>query len=380
MDQRQEQTQQMTLSASQQYQLHVLEQPAAELEEEWRRLKRRLHRHYPNQVSLEVEQMAGHLASYEDELLAQIRLESVRQEIGYMAEQLIVYLEADGLLRTSDEQLAASFSTDVATITEARTLLQQCEPVGIAARSERECQWLQAIELDDAELIGLTDRLRHEPASQVFAQFSEQDRARLRKRLTRLSRTPDLPREERSVMAEARIHLLDAKLQIDWMTLDTDQTWLGLKEATPFLRAYERRRVTMHAILSVLLERQERWFKGELHLEPLTKKQVAEATGHHPSTIGRAIAEKYVETVHGLVALEDLFVSRTTSGDSSFLIKRRIAEYIQHSDRPLSDQQLTDRLQADGLTVARRTVAKYRAALGLTKKTMQQRKAQSEWD
>ncbi|MGH1334168.1 MAG: RNA polymerase subunit sigma-54, partial [Exiguobacterium indicum] len=136
MDQRQEQTQQMTLSASQQYQLHVLEQPAAELEEEWRRLKRRLHRHYPNQVSLEVEQMAGHLASYEDELLAQIRLESVRQEIGYMAEQLIVYLEADGLLRTSDEQLAASFSTDVATITEARTLLQQCEPVGIAARSE----------------------------------------------------------------------------------------------------------------------------------------------------------------------------------------------------------------------------------------------------
>lgn len=69
MDQRQEQTQQMKLSASQQYQLHVLEQPAAELEEEWRRLKRRLHRHYPNQVSLEVEQMAGHLTSYEDELL-----------------------------------------------------------------------------------------------------------------------------------------------------------------------------------------------------------------------------------------------------------------------------------------------------------------------
>jgi len=202
----------------------------------------------------------------------------------------------------------------------------------------------------------------------------------LRKRLTRLSRTPDLPKEERPVMAEARIHLLDGKLQIDWMTLDMDQKWLGLKEATPFLRAYERRRVTMHAILSVLLERQERWFKGELHLEPLTKKQVAEATGHHPSTIGRAIAAKYVETVHGLVALEDLFVSRTTTGDSSFLIKRRIAEYIQHSDRPLSDQQLTDRLQADGLTVARRTVAKYRAALGLTKKTMQQRKAQSEWD
>ena len=380
MDQRQEQTQNMMLSTSQQYQLHVLEQPAAELEEEWRRLKRRMHRHYPNQLSLEVEQVTGNMASYEEELLAQIRLESVRQEIRYMAEQLIVYLEADGLMRTSDEQLAASFSTDVASIQEARTLLQQCEPVGIAARSERECQWLQAIELDDAELIELTDRLRHESANQVFARFSEPDRTRLRKRLTRLSRTPDLQKGERTVTAEARIRVLDGELHIDWMTLDTDQTWLELKEATPFLRAYERRRVTLHAILSVLLERQGRWFKGELHLEPLTKKQVAEATGHHPSTIGRAIASKYVETVHGLVALEDLFVSRTTTGDSSFLIKRRIAEYIQQSDRPLSDQQLTDRLQADGLTVARRTVAKYRAALGLTRKTMQQRKAQSEWD
>ena len=87
-------------------------------------------------------------------------------------------------------------------------------------------------------------------------------------------------------------------------------------------------------------------FKGELHLEPLTKKEVAEQTGYHPSTIGRAIANKTIRTVQGTLELENFFVSQTKSGTSSFLIKARIAQLIREATSPLSDQQIVNRLDA----------------------------------
>ena len=124
---------------------------------------------------------------------------------------------------------------------------------------------------------------------------------------------------------EADIVWSDGQVQIQWSSLPIDTSWTDLAEAKPFLSAYERRRNTLRAILDVIVERQIRWFKGELHLEPLTKKEVAEQTGYHPSTVGRAIVHKTIRTIHGTLELENFFVSKTQSGTSSFLIKARIA-------------------------------------------------------
>lgn len=380
MEQRQEQTQRLVMSASHLFQLAILEESRAELEEHLYRIIRRATSHKHNgrkTIHPDLEQVANRIESFEADLLKQIRLESVRQEIRYMAEQLIMYLDADGLLRTTDAQLATVLTSEATLIKQARELLQRCEPTGIAARSETECRLLHAMELEDATLIDRVAELHDGQSLQdVLAGLDDEEQRRMKKQINRLPKTPLLPETTLVMMPEAEVRMVDDQLHVEWYDLPLDTSWTDLEEAKPFLSAYERRRVTLHAILDVIMKRQVRWFQGELHLEPLTKKEIAEQTGHHPSTVGRAIAHKTIRTVHGTHNLENFFVSRTKDGTSSFLIKVRIAQLIRETTTPLSDQHITDRLAADGIRVARRTVAKYRASLDLTRSDiMKKRKA-----
>jgi len=380
MEQRQEQAQRLVMSAAQLYQLTVLEETQAELEERLYRIIRRAGRNEHNgrkMIPPDLEQVADRIDSFEAELLQQIRLESVRQEIRYMAEQLIMYLDADGLLRTTDARLATLLDSEETIIKQARQLLQQCEPTGIAARSEAECRLLHAIELEDDRLIDLLTALSDgQPLKAVLD--DETERRLMKQQMERLPKTPVLPVSTTMTIPEADIVWSDGQVQIQWSSLPIDTSWTDLAEAKPFLSAYERRRNTLRAILDVIVERQMRWFKGELHLEPLTKKEVAEQTGYHPSTVGRAIVHKTIRTIHGTLELENFFVSKTQSGTSSFLIKARIAQLIREATGLLSDQQIADRLEREGIQVARRTVAKYRAGLNLTRSDMTKRREASE--
>lgn len=372
MEQKQEQTQRLVMSASHLFQLAVLEESRTELEEHLYRIIRRATPYKHNgrkTIHPDLEQVADRIESFEADLLKQIRLESVRQEIRYMAEQLIMYLDADGLLRTTDAQLATSLKSEATLIKQARQLLQRCEPTGIAARSETECRLLHAMELEDTELMDRMGELADGLSLQhVLDRIDdEEERRRIKQQINRLPKTPLLPETNTVTMPEAEVRMIEGQLQVEWYDLPLDAAWTNLEEAKPFLSAYERRRVTLQAILDAIMKRQARWFQGELHLEPLTKKEIAEQTGHHPSTVGRAIAHKTVRTIHGTLGLENFFVSRTKDGTSSFLIKVRIAQLIRETVTPLSDQQITERLEADGIRVARRTVAKYRASLDLTR-------------
>ncbi|MGE6553962.1 RNA polymerase subunit sigma-54 [Exiguobacterium artemiae] len=383
MEQRQEQAQRLVMSAAQLFQLAVLEETRAELEERLYRIIRRAARTEHNggkMIPPDLEQVADRIDSFEAELLRQIRLESVRQEIRYMAEQLIMYLDADGLLRTTDERLAVLLDSEEPMIRQARQLLQQCEPTGIAARSEAECRLLHAMELEEDRLIDLVAELSEgRSLKDVLEKIDDgTERRHMKRRIERLPKTPVLPTSTTRTIPEADVAWVDGQAQIKWYGLTLDTSWTDLEEATPFLSAYERRRKTLHAILDVIVARQIRWFKGELHLEPLTKKEVAEQTGYHPSTIGRAIVNKTIRTIQGTLELENFFVSKTQSGTSSFLIKARMAQLIQEATAPLSDQQIVNRLDLEGIQVARRTVAKYRASLNLTRSDMTKRREANE--
>lgn len=382
MEQRQEQTQRLTLSTSHLFQLTILEESVTELEEHLYRIIRRTNT-FKNDggktIDLDFGRIADRIASFEAELLQQIRLESPREEIGYMAEQLMTYLDTDGLLRTTDTMLADLLASDIETVKQARLVLQRCEPTGIAARSASECRLLHALEQEDDVLIDAATELNAGVAlNDVLLRItSEADRKRIKATLKRLPKAPIFPEATVVAIPEAEVRYSDGELTIDWSDLDIDRNWTNLEAAKPFLSAYERRRSTLRAILDVIIERQCNWFKGRLELAPLTKKEVAAVTGHHPSTIGRAVANKTVKTVQGTMQLEDFFVSKTLTGTSSFLIKVRIARLLEASSVPMSDQQLTDRLAMEQITVARRTVAKYRAVLGLTQADFERRKANS---
>ena len=106
-------------------------------------------------------------------------------------------------------------------------------------------------------------------------------------------------------------------------------------------------------------------------MRPLTMTQVAEAVGVHETTVSRAIANKYVETPHGIFDLKYFFTPgyKSSEGESvsNTSVKDMIATLVQGEDtaHPLSDQEIVGRLAEREIKIARRTVAKYREELGI---------------
>jgi len=111
--------------------------------------------------------------------------------------------------------------------------------------------------------------------------------------------------------------------------------------------------------------------QGVSQLRPMVLKDVAEDIGMHESTVSRATANKYVNTPHGLIELKYFFQSGLRSGNgedvASESVKDKIRGIISAEDpkKPLSDQHIAQLLSDDAIGIARRTVAKYREAMGI---------------
>ena len=139
------------------------------------------------------------------------------------------------------------------------------------------------------------------------------------------------------------------------------------------INSIEQRQQTIERITREILKVQEDFFEhGVSRLKPLTMTQIADAVGVHETTVSRAIANKYIQTPHGVFDLKYFFTpgyQQAHGGDSvsNTTVKEMINDLIAGEDRahPLSDQEIVARLEAKGLHIARRTVAKYREELGL---------------
>ncbi|MDP3068961.1 MAG: RNA polymerase factor sigma-54 [Opitutaceae bacterium] len=134
----------------------------------------------------------------------------------------------------------------------------------------------------------------------------------------------------------------------------------------------EQRQRTIERITREIINAQIEFFeKGVTGLKPLTMNQVAEVVGVHETTVSRAIANKFIRTPHGIFDFKYFFTpgyqSETGAAVSNTSVKEMIADLINMEDtsKPLSDQELVAKLQEKGITIARRTVAKYREELGL---------------
>jgi RNA polymerase sigma-54 factor len=139
------------------------------------------------------------------------------------------------------------------------------------------------------------------------------------------------------------------------------------KSAIQLIKNIEQRKQTITKVCYSIVARQEDFLeRGIDHLKPMMIKEVAEEIGVHPSTVSRAVANKYVHTPQGVFELRYFFsesVQGPEGGGTSLLIlKRRVKKLIDEEDpsRPLTDEQITRILQSQGIQVTRRTVAKYR--------------------
>lgn len=145
-----------------------------------------------------------------------------------------------------------------------------------------------------------------------------------------------------------------------------------LQEARWLLRSVRQRYETIERVAQAVVDRQRRFFEhGDIALQPLLQRDIAHALEIHPSTVSRVSQGKFMATPHGLVAFSRFFDAGVQATDGSpcaaTAVRALIREILDAEDpaQPLSDLKLTRRLVQRGVRVARRTVTKYRDAMGI---------------
>ncbi len=145
-----------------------------------------------------------------------------------------------------------------------------------------------------------------------------------------------------------------------------------LRSAVWLIKSIQQRQKTLYKVTKSIVQFQRVFLdKGLPHLRPLSLRHVAEDIQMHESTVSRVTNSKYVETPQGVFPLKFFFhsgIAKSQSEDvSSVSVKKMIEDLVAKEDalQPLSDQDITKNLKQQGLTIARRTVAKYREELGI---------------
>ncbi|MEO0073233.1 MAG: RNA polymerase factor sigma-54, partial [candidate division WOR-3 bacterium] len=325
------------------------------------------------------------------------------EEDGVLAESILEVVDEDGFIRVSPEELAARLDVDVGRVKTIIHQLQRIPPGGIGCADTRECLLVQ-LELAGYGPDSLECRLLREHwellkrrQTHRIARLCKVNDDDVREALDRISRlevrpgrrfggteplyvVPDFSVEWDgdqlvAVPTDDRIPRLRLSARyVDMLRYPTgvpkDHLEFVRKKyeaARMFLRAIESRRRTVKNIVDLIVREQREFFvKGPEHLRPVTLRQVAGVLGVHASTVSRAIANKYLETPFGIFPMKHFF--KAGAGNRSRVsIKEKIVSLIESEDKanPYSDDDLTAKLKEEGITISRRTVAKYRAELRL---------------
>ncbi|MGZ7443146.1 RNA polymerase factor sigma-54 [Paenibacillus sp. TH7-28] len=145
------------------------------------------------------------------------------------------------------------------------------------------------------------------------------------------------------------------------------ELWQQIDEARTLAHQLDYRRTVLLKVVTAIVRKQRAFFQGGIHeLKPLKLEQIARSTGMHPSTVSRAIKDKWLDTPWGVYSFKYFLAGGIEAGSGDMLaasaVKQIIRELIADEDKtkPLSDQLIADLLQERGISISRRTVAKYR--------------------
>lgn len=138
------------------------------------------------------------------------------------------------------------------------------------------------------------------------------------------------------------------------------------------IESIEQRRNTLRKVSQAIVDHQTAFLdKGPEFIEPLKMQQIADKVGVHVTTVSRAVDDKWIQSPRGLLPLRRFFVGGTTSADGEEVawdaVRIKLQELIDNEDKsaPYSDDELVRQLKPHGVSVARRTVTKYRKKMGI---------------
>jgi RNA polymerase sigma-54 factor len=347
-------------------------------------------------------------ASLAEHLLWQLELERLDEFQTAIGRAIIDAINDDGYVTDELETIQSTLRPEiVCTLGEIETMLariQRLDPTGVGARSVSECVSLQLAQLDP-ETPGLELALRI--AARGLDLVAEHQFSALRRRLgvseealhdaIGLVRSCH-PRPGAAVHAPASDYVVPdvfvRKADGVWIVelnqsmapqLKVNQTYassLGrngdydvlrtqLQEARWLIRSLEIRNETLLKVALTIVQRQTDFLEhGEEFMRPMVLKDIAEAIEMHESTVSRVTTNKYMHTPRGVFEFRYFFSSHLTSTEgeqSSVAVRAKIKKLIgaEMPEKPLSDNQLAKLLSAEGIKVARRTVAKYREGMNI---------------
>jgi len=337
----------------------------------------------------------------------QLRMGEFMEDERRFAALVIGNLDDNGYLRVDGvdpsevvPRLSAEAGLDAEDAEEVLEMIQQFDPVGVAARSLEECLTIQAkhFGMDDLVFRVIADHLsdlekRHYPAiaKALDCPLEEvydvaQIIAELEPRPARRFQTE----EPRYIVPDVYVHRVSdeyyvvanddgmPKLKISgfYRSAMADNPKAKeyiqdkLRSAQWLIRSIDQRRKTIVRVTECIVEKQRDFFdKGIEYLKPMILRDVAETVGMHESTISRVTSNKYVHTPRGTFELKYFFnsaIRRDNQTDiASESVKQAIKNIIGGEDEkaPLSDQRIVEILAQDDIKIARRTVAKYREML-----------------
>ncbi|MES2307947.1 MAG: RNA polymerase factor sigma-54, partial [Verrucomicrobiota bacterium] len=322
-------------------------------------------------------------------------------------DEIIGNLDEKGFLKVPLEEIAMSAQVPYDKVLQALELIQTFEPAGIAARSLPECLLIQLKRLHkENEIEGQIvkdhlDDLGHKrypqiakalkipaervvEASQVIGQLNPRPGAAFASDEKQNIVVPEIVirKEEEGwqiLINDEVIPKLKIKDEYKDLLGSTGED-RGLRDYLKekirsgkfLIKCLQQRQQTLNAISQEVLKRQMEFFEqGVAHLKPLTMNQVAEVVGVHETTVSRAVSGKYVVTPHGVFEMKYFFTTGYQGEDGQFIsntsVKDKIKEIIarENLSKPFSDEEIAKILSEQGVQVARRTVVKYRTALGI---------------
>ncbi len=345
-------------------------------------------------------------ASLEDHLIWQLRLSGLSEAEQRIGAAIIYNLNDSGYFQTPIDELAAKLESDAPTIERVLQRVQRFDPPGVAARDLRECLHLQLTNLGMEESLAARIVLNH---------LDLLEKHRYGEIAKTCGATPELvtqaakiigllePKPGRDYSGPEPAYIVPdvyiLKVGEDYVVTLNDGAVPRLRLAGYYQRVLRDGDVAADAkeylqerlrsarwLVKSIYQRQQTIFKvarsivkfqraffdhGISHLRPLVLKDVADDIGMHESTISRATANKYAHTPQGIFELKFFFTSGVKAADgedvSAETVKERIRAMVSGEDAhdPLSDQAIAELLRGEKINIARRTVAKYRQALGI---------------
>ncbi len=355
-------------------------------------------------------------SSLYDHLMWQLRLSSFNKEEEAVGALIIGNLDDDGYLQDSLEDMSKREGVEYAFAERVLKMLQEFDPVGVAARNLQECLLLQVkhlagdfdfdlIEAMIGKHIGNLERKNYGAIAKDL-QVTMEEVVESARAISELEPKPGRPfstEEPQYITPDIYVHKVGEdfvivlnddglpKLKISNFyknVLSKEGTTAQtkgyvqdkLKSAIWLIKSIQQRQRTIYRVTESIVKFQREYFdKGIAHLKPMVLRDVAEDIGMHESTISRVTSNKYVHCPQGILELKFFFNSGINRVDGDALaseaVKNKIKQLVaaENPKRPLSDQRIVELLKEANIDIARRTVAKYREMLGILSSSKRKR-------